>query len=43
MDIHAYSQLWMMPWGYKRAYPEDNGEMVSTIKQMVDYKDVAIR
>ena len=29
MDIHAYSQLWMTPWGYKKADPGDNGEMVS--------------
>ena len=30
MDIHAYSQLWMTPWGYKKAYPNDNGEQVGT-------------
>jgi len=30
MDIHAYSQLWMTPWGYKRAYPKDYAEMVRT-------------
>jgi hypothetical protein len=30
MDIHAYSQLWMTPWGYKRAHPDDNGEQVGT-------------
>ncbi len=28
MDIHAYSQLWMTPWGYKSAYPDDGGEQV---------------
>ena len=28
MDIHAYSQLWMTPWGYTRTYPEDYAEMV---------------
>ena len=28
MDIHAYSQLWMTPWGYKRAYPDDDGEQM---------------
>ena len=28
MDIHAYSQLWMTPWGYKRAYPKDYTELV---------------
>lgn len=27
MDIHAYSQLWMTPWGYKRAYPNDYSEL----------------
>ncbi|XP_058960443.1 carboxypeptidase B [Pocillopora verrucosa] len=27
MDIHAYSQLWMTPWGYKRAYPKDYTEL----------------
>lgn len=30
MDIHAYSQLWMTPWGYKKAYPKDYAEMVRT-------------
>ena len=29
MDIHAYSQLWMTPWGYTRSYPRDYREMVS--------------
>ena len=28
MDIHAYSQLWMTPWGYTRRYPRDYSEMV---------------
>lgn len=32
MDIHAYSQFWMIPWGYKRAYPDDNGEMMRVSK-----------
>jgi len=28
MDIHAYSQLWMTPWGHaKGAYPKDYSEM----------------
>jgi len=28
MDIHAYSQLWMTPWGHaKRAYPPTYSEM----------------
>jgi len=28
MDIHAYSQLWMTPWGHaKRAYPSTYSEM----------------
>ncbi|XP_068714990.1 carboxypeptidase B-like [Montipora foliosa] len=27
MDIHAYSQLWMTPWGYKRAYPKEYSEL----------------
>lgn len=30
MDIHAYSQLWMTPWGYKRAYPKDYAELKRT-------------
>lgn len=29
MDIHAYSQLWMTPWGYKRTRPRDYQEMES--------------
>eukprot|EP00112_Aurelia_sp_Birch-Aquarium-sp1_P006038 Seg1675.1 transcript_id=Seg1675.1/GoldUCD/mRNA.D3Y31 product="Carboxypeptidase A2" protein_id=Seg1675.1/GoldUCD/D3Y31 len=28
MDIHAYSQLWMTPWGYTRRYPRDYSEMM---------------
>eukprot|EP00795_Rhopilema_esculentum_P002245 gene2245-17852_t len=28
MDIHAYSQLWMTPWGYTRSYPNDYREMM---------------
>lgn len=28
MDIHAYSQLWMTPWGYTRTLPKDYNEMV---------------
>ena len=28
MDVHAYSQLWMTPWGYTRRYPKDYAEMV---------------
>ncbi|KAJ7377899.1 corticosteroid- binding protein [Desmophyllum pertusum] len=27
MDIHAYSQLWLTPWGYTRSYPRDYKEM----------------
>jgi len=27
MDIHAYSQLWMTPWGYTRTLPKDYNEM----------------
>ena len=28
MDIHAYSQLWMTPWGYTRQPTRDNEELV---------------
>ncbi len=28
IDIHAYSQMWMTPWGYTRQYPRDYSEMV---------------
>jgi len=28
MDIHAYSQLWMTPWGYTKTYPKDYREMM---------------
>lgn len=28
MDVHAYSQLWMTPWGYTQTYPKDYAEMV---------------
>ncbi|KAJ7377900.1 corticosteroid- binding protein [Desmophyllum pertusum] len=27
MDIHAYSQLWMTPWGYKKTLPKDYTEL----------------
>jgi len=27
MDVHAYSQLWMTPWGYTQTYPKDYAEM----------------
>lgn len=27
MDIHAYSQLWMTPWGSTKTYPKDYPEM----------------
>jgi hypothetical protein len=36
MDIHAYSQLWMTPWGHaKGAYPPTYNEMV---REMVSVK-----
>ena len=28
MDIHAYSQLWMIPWGYTQQPTEDHEELV---------------
>lgn len=30
IDFHAYSQMWMSPWGYTRAYPPQYDKMVST-------------
>ena len=41
MDIHAYSQLWMTPWGYKKAYPDDNGEQVGTFVDL--FLDICFR
>ena len=29
MDIHAYSQLWMFPWGYTKIPAKDNEELVN--------------
>ena len=29
IDFHAYSQLWMSPWGYTNAYPPNYDKMVS--------------
>ena len=29
LDIHSYSQLWMIPWGYTKEATEDNKELVS--------------
>ena len=31
MDIHAYSQLWMTPWGFTKANPRDYSEMVRAL------------
>ena len=28
MDVHAYSQLWMIPWGYTRTPTNDHEELV---------------
>ena len=28
MDVHAYSQLWMIPWGYTREPTSDHEELV---------------
>ena len=28
MDIHAYSQLWMTPWGYTKYPTRDHDELV---------------
>lgn len=28
MDIHAYSQLWMIPWGYTKVPTKDHDELV---------------
>lgn len=28
MDIHAYSQLWMIPWGYTARKTKDHEELV---------------
>jgi len=36
MDIHAYSQLWMTPWGHsKRAYPSTYSEMMRVARKAV--------
>ena len=35
MDIHAYSQLWMTPWGYTKRYPKDYSEMVSNSIKLI--------
>ena len=28
VSLHTYGQLWMSPWGYTQALPEDYAEMV---------------
>ncbi|XP_058960392.2 carboxypeptidase A2 [Pocillopora verrucosa] len=35
MDIHAYSQLWMTPWGYTRQPTRDNEELMRVSKAAV--------
>ena len=36
MDIHAYSQLWMTPWGHgKGQYPPTYQEMVSRLEEQL--------
>jgi hypothetical protein len=29
LDIHSYSQYWMLPWGYKKETTQDDVELVS--------------
>merc|ERR550519_113741 len=36
MDIHAYSQLWMIPWGYKTTPASDHAELMRVSKAGVD-------
>ena len=33
MDIHAYSQLWMTPWGYTKQPSRDHEELVRKNKR----------
>ncbi|EDO43305.1 predicted protein, partial [Nematostella vectensis] len=36
MDIHAYSQFWMIPWGYTTANAKDHKELMRVSKIGVD-------
>ncbi|XP_031556611.1 carboxypeptidase B-like [Actinia tenebrosa] len=36
MDIHAYSQLWMIPWGYTKTPTRDHQELMRVSKAGVD-------
>ncbi|XP_020913424.2 carboxypeptidase B [Exaiptasia diaphana] len=36
MDIHAYSQLWMIPWGYTKTPTKDHRELMRVSKAGVD-------
>ena len=29
LDVHNYSQMWMIPWGYTQEYIKDYAELVS--------------
>lgn len=35
MDVHAYSQLWMIPWGYTRTPTSDHEELMRVSKSAV--------
>lgn len=36
MDVHAYSQLWMTPWGYTRQPTRDHRELMRVSKKAVE-------
>ncbi|KAJ7377902.1 corticosteroid- binding protein [Desmophyllum pertusum] len=36
IDFHAYSQMWMSPWGYTRSKPPHINEMMKAMKAAVD-------
>ncbi|XP_031556610.1 carboxypeptidase B-like [Actinia tenebrosa] len=35
LDIHSYSQLWMLPWGYKKQVTQDHVELAQVAKVAV--------
>eukprot|EP00794_Sanderia_malayensis_P006276 gene6276-6997_t len=36
IDVHAYSQMWMTPWGYTKRYPSHYSEMMRVARAAVN-------
>ena len=43
LDIHSYSQLWMIPWAFAKENVKDYDELVSIITRAVPIKIMVVR